>query len=223
MPGMNNSFDSPTIDDAPEADIEPSLFVKFPSSEPPSALQGIIDDWGLIEHREGGYFKETDRSPFVMNVTGQGTVPKSGIVAEDENVDDEGKPSSLLQRNYSTLIYYLLTPSSPVGKLHKNKNRIIHILQRGKGQYVLIYPDGRVKSFKVGFDYNNGELSQWVVPGGVYKASFLLPNEEFSNGLLISEVVVPGFDYSDHSFMSGEEELVKLVGEEKAEDLRFLL
>lgn len=214
---MNKSFDSPTIDDAPDADIELPVFVKFPSLEPPSALQKIIDDWGLIEHGEGGYFKETDRSPFLMDVTEEGTVPKSGTVAEDDNVSNDSK------RNYSTLIYYLLTPSSPVGKLHKNKNRIIHILQRGKGQYVLMYPDGRVKSFKVGFDYGNGEVSQWVVPGGVYKASFLLPNEEFSNGLLISEVVVPGFDYSDHTFMSGEEELVKLVGEEKAEELHFLL
>ncbi|CCF56969.1 hypothetical protein KAFR_0B06720 [Kazachstania africana CBS 2517] len=197
-----DSFKSETIDNTEDVQILPPSFVSFPAIEPPTTLQNIIKDWQLIKHREGGYFKETDRSPFTLSLT-DGDTP--------------------MERNYSTLIYYLLTPDSPVGKFHKNKNRIIHILQRGKGQYVLIYPNGKIKSFKVGFDYANGEISQWVVPGGVYKASFLIPNEEFDNSILISEVVVPGFEYEDHLFMSGLEELDKLVGEKKAEELKFLL
>lgn len=210
---MVESLESATIDGVVEAEISPCHFTLFPSSEPPTALQQIIDDWGLIEHQEGGYFKETDRSPFLMTVLDQHSAVGQGI---------EGS-SGTVSRNYSTLIYYLLTSNRPIGKFHKNKNRITHILQRGKGQYVLIYPNGQVKSFKVGFDYQNGEISQWVVPGEVYKASFLIPNEEFSNGLLISEVVVPGFDFEDHSFMSGRDELVDLVGDEKAAKLEFLL
>lgn len=138
-----------------------------------------------------------------------------------QNGDSTG--STTVTRNQSTLIYYLLTPDSPIGKFHKNINRITHILQRGKGQYVLVYPDGQVKSFRVGFDYKNGEVSQWVVPGGVFKASFLVPNEEFDNGLLISEVVVPGFDFEDHTFMKGEDELKRLVSPEKAAELAFLV
>lgn len=201
---MNSALESATVDGTAEAEITPSNFVTFPSPEPPTVLKELIDAWELIKHPEGGYYKETDRSPFEMDVS------------------DDRAPGSVVKRNYSTLIYYLLTPDSPNGRFHKNRNRITHILQRGKGQYVLIYPDGRVKSFKVGFDYANGEVSQWVVPGEVYKASFLIPNEEFSNGLLISEVVVPGFDFEDHSFMS-EGELVELVGNEQAEKLKFLL
>lgn len=204
---MTSVFESPTVDQAAEVEIIPSKFVSFPSPEPPTAVKAVIDSWGLIKHPEGGYYKETDRSPFEMELT------------EDKT---PASASSVVKRNYSTLIYYLLTPDSPNGRFHKNKHRIIHILQRGKGQYVLIYPNGRVKSFKVGFDYANGEVSQWVVPGEVYKASFLIPNEEFSNSLLISEVVVPGFDFADHSFMS-EDELLELVGKEKAEKLKFLL
>lgn len=209
---MSDSYKSCTIDLTPEAQVEPPNFVTFPSAEPPTALRQIIDELGLVEHVEGGYFRETDRSPFTMEID-----------ADAELKEESSHNKRTVKRNYSTLIYYLLTPNSPIGKLHKNKNRIIHILHQGRGQFVLIYPGGRVKSFKVGPDHANGEVSQWVVPGDVYKASFLLPNDEFSNGLLISEVVVPGFEYEDCSFMSGEDELRQLVGEENCEKLKFLL
>ncbi|CCH59444.1 hypothetical protein TBLA_0B06190 [Henningerozyma blattae CBS 6284] len=192
---------SATVDQGKNVEIIPSKFITNPTTENRQVnenLQQFISQLELIKHPEGGYYKETDRSPFTMEV-------KEGT------------------RNYSTLIYYLLTPESPTGKLHKNKNRIVHILQRGRGQYVLIQPNGEIKSFKVGFDYANGEISQWVVPGGVYKASFLLENKDFNDGLLISEVVVPGFDFEDHQFMKDNTELIELVGETKASQLEFLL
>ncbi|AQZ18368.1 YML079W [Zygosaccharomyces parabailii] len=216
-------FDSPTIDDIRNAEINPPSFVKVPSSSSPAELKKLIDDWNLIGHSEGGFFRETDRSPFSMIIEGCNENAASDPKVTQVDSNDTPEAGKVTRRNYSTLIYYLLTPSSPIGKLHKNRNRIIHILQRGRGQYVLIYPDGRIKSFKVGFDYTNGEVSQWVVPGGVYKASFVLPNDEFCNGLLISEVVVPGFEYADHCFMSGYEELKALAGEEEAKRLEFLM
>ncbi|CAI4035405.1 hypothetical protein SMKI_13G0530 [Saccharomyces mikatae IFO 1815] len=200
---------SANVQEATDASIELASFVKVPVPEPPTSLQQLINDWQLIKHREGGYFKETDRSPYTMELE----KPENGCSKKIETVT----------RNQSTLIYYLLTPDSPIGKFHKNINRIIHILQRGKGQYVLVYPDGQVKSFRVGFDYKNGEVSQWVVPGGVFKASFLVANEEFDNGLLISEVVVPGFDFKDHTFLKDKDELKNLVGSEKADELAFLV
>lgn len=216
-------FESPTVDEAPDAEISAPSFVKFPASVPPTSLQNIIDDLQLIGHREGGFFRETDRSPFTMAVAEKSSHVPMNSQAAGNNISVTSEMGTVTRRNYSTLIFYLLTPSSPIGKFHKNKNRIIHILQKGRGQYVLVYPDGRVKSFKVGFNRSEGEVSQWVVPGGVYKASFLLSNEEFSNGLLISEVVVPGFEYLDHNFISGPEELKTLVGEDKAKQLEFLI
>ncbi|CAR26652.1 hypothetical protein ZYGR_0H04710 [Zygosaccharomyces rouxii] len=218
-----SEFYSPTIDEAPDAEIDPPSFVKFPASAPPTSLRNVIDELQLIEHGEGGFFKETDRSPFTMAVAESDDHVPMNSQAVGPNISVTSEMGTVTRRHYSTLIYYLLTPSSPIGRMHKNKNRIIHILQKGKGQYVLIYPDGRVKSFKVGFNHSQGEVSHWVVPGGVYKASFVQPNEEFSNGLLISEVVVPGFEYIDHNFMSGLEELQKLVGEDRAEQLKFLI
>ncbi len=77
----------------------------------------------------------------------------------------------------------------------------------------------------VGPNVEKGEKLQWIVDGGKYKASFLLPDEEDgkeSQGLLISETVVPGFEYCDHDFLS-EEGLEKLVGKEKSEELEWLL
>lgn len=49
----------------------------------------------------------------------------------------------------------------------------------------------RVETFVVGPGVEVGARVQWVVEGGKYKASFLLPDEpegETSSGLLISEV-----------------------------------
>ena len=51
----------------------------------------------------------------------------------------------------------------------------------------------RVETFVVGHNVEKGERVQWVVEGGRYKASFLVPDlegegEEESGGLLISEV-----------------------------------
>ena len=48
-----------------------------------------------------------------------------------------------------------------------------------------------VETFIVGHDIAKGERLQWIVEGGKYKASYLLPDEDGkdkSEGLLISEV-----------------------------------
>lgn len=73
----------------------------------------------------------------------------------------------------------------------------MHTLHRGRGRYVLLHPGddagkkGRIETFVVGSNVHAGEKLQWMVEGGVYKASYLLPDGdggEDSEGLLISEV-----------------------------------
>ena len=83
----------------------------------------------------------------------------------------------------------------------------------------------RVETFVVGHDVVNGERLQWIVGGGKYKASFLLPDEEggsSSDGLLISETVVPGFEYEDHDFLTSKrcEALVTL---KQKEEMKWML
>jgi len=83
----------------------------------------------------------------------------------------------------------------------------VHTLHWGRGRYVLIHADevmspegkvvegkkARIETFVVGKDIQKGEKVQWIVEGGKYKASYLLPDQEGdeekrTEGLLISEV-----------------------------------
>lgn len=83
----------------------------------------------------------------------------------------------------------------------------------------------RVEVFTVGHDVAAGEKLQWIVEGGKFKGTFLLPDREGgseSEGLLISETVVPGFEYCDHDFLS-RQHLVDLLGEEGEKELGWLL
>lgn len=96
---------------------------------------------------------------------------------------------------------------------------IIHADEEGK--------EGRkrIETFVVGHNVEKGEKLQWIVEGGKFKASFLLPDtegEEGSEGLLISETVVPGFEFCDHDFLSAQG-LRDLVGDEMARELGWLL
>ena len=83
----------------------------------------------------------------------------------------------------------------------------------------------RIETFVVGPNVLEGEKVQWIVDGGQYKASYLLPDEESrsgSDGLLISETVVPGFEWADHDFMSMER-LEALVTPEQKEELEWMI
>jgi len=79
----------------------------------------------------------------------------------------------------------------------------------------------------VGFNTEKCEVYQWVVSYCVYKASFLLPSDKVSREsaddyLLISEIVVPGFDFEDHNFMPSSK-MGYLLNEKKADQLEWLL
>jgi predicted cupin superfamily sugar epimerase len=178
-----------------------------------SRTLSVIKALGLIPHIEGGYFLQTDASPISIPWRPEGSgdddteQPLSQhTVALTGGIREGLDPS---KRRLSTTIFYFITPRSPLGSFHRNRNRIVHTLHRGRGRYVLIHPDGRIETFVVGQDIVNGERLQWVVEGGVWKASFLLPMHEGGDaddeeGLLISETVVPGFEYIDHEFLTVE-------------------
>ena len=163
-----------------------------PQSERPNEsakAQQIIDTLHLQDHPEGGYFVETDRDP-----------------ARVANPFLTSPSSEDATRNASTSIFYFLTPEKPKGSFHRNKGRTVHTLHQGRGRYVIIHADqatdgGRapIETFLVGQDIAKGERLQWIVEGGKYKASFLLPDghensrEGETVGLLISEVGLQEF------------------------------
>lgn len=125
----------------------------------------------------------------------------------------------------------------------------MHTHHRGRARYVIIHADevaasshpsgygddgveegkrwtgkARIETFVVGPDVLNGEKLQWIVDGGKYKCSYLLPDENSkdSEGCLISETVVPGFEYEDHDFMR-RERMEALLTPEQVEEVEWML
>ncbi|KAF2123260.1 RmlC-like cupin domain-containing protein [Lophiotrema nucula] len=209
--------------------IDPSLpplkptYTASPDAEESKATQELINNLGLLKHIEGGYFKEIDRNPLI--------IPNPFYVAgrEEEGLGKTaGGPRSGddTTRTASTSIYYLLTRNSPLGAFHRNKGRTVHTLIKGRGRYVLIHADEpgskkRIETFVVGRNVAEGEKVCWVVEGGKFKGTCLLEGDG-DEGLLISETVIPGFEYSDHDFMT-QEKYEELVTEEQAKELAWMV
>ncbi|KAL6249195.1 hypothetical protein RBB50_004258 [Rhinocladiella similis] len=214
-----------------------SLLAHPPSSDP-AAIRRAISALSLQAHIEGGFFAETDRDALLIPNPFQNLPLLANATSQKD---------TSATRSASTTIFYLVSPTSPVGYFHRNRGRTVHTLHRGRGRYVLLHVDRRdeqgrvpVESFVVGQDIERGERLQWIVDGGKFKASFLLPDDKNSHtaaeglsnggegtgvsekGLLISETVVPGFEYSDHDFLTAEG-MVEYLDPKEIEELKWLL
>jgi predicted cupin superfamily sugar epimerase len=205
--------------------LKPS-FTPSPHTAESPQIQQLVANLHLNPHIEGGFFVETDRAP--DTVPSPFPIHPSSTSASSLIPTRPGFDPAV--RNSSTTIFYLLTPNGPQGGFHRNKARIVHTLHRGRGRYVIIHTDEpgtekRVETFVVGQNVEKGERLQWIVEGGKFKATYLLPDEgggRESSGLLISETVVPGFEFCDHDFLSPQG-LKELVSPEKAAELEWLL
>lgn len=197
------------------------FFHPKPGAPESPATASIIVMLKMLTHIEGGYFVETDRDPLLI----PSPFPIEAASEETLSLLPQRPGFNPKVRNASTSIFYLLTANSPQGNFHRNRARTVHTLHKGRGRYVLINEDGKIESFLVGQNVRKGERLQWIVEGGIYKASFLLPDDEDGNtseeGLLISETVVPGFEYCDHDFMK-RNRLEELLGGQ-AEALEWLV
>lgn len=141
------------------------------------SIQNIINILSLEPHIEGGYFRRT-------------------YAAEPEN----GKC-------FASSIYYLLTAQSPVGHLHRNRSDIIHYFHSGQSfRYTLIDTQGNLSTVTLGNNIDQGETPQLLVKGGYWKASELLIDQTDPEQYgLISEAVVPGFNYQDMQIATGHD------------------
>lgn len=138
------------------------------------SVQQIVEALELEPHVEGGYFKQTFKSDSDIKIA-----TKNG------------------QRVTLTSIYYLLTADSPIGHFHKNTSDIMHYFHGGDPiTYYLIYPSGELKKVILGSDLLAGHQLQFVVKGGVWKASKITTRGIYGYGL-IGEAVAPGFEYID--------------------------
>ncbi|KIW40980.1 uncharacterized protein PV06_06579 [Exophiala oligosperma] len=211
------------------------LLLSNPPPKNPEGVERTISALSLQAHIEGGFFAETDRDGLLVPNPFLGLPYLTNATARDASTT----------RSASTTIFYLVGPTSPVGHFHRNRGRTVHTLHRGRGRYVLLHVDERdqdgrvpVETFVVGHDLERGERLQWIVDGGKFKASFLLPDtdttaghgdgggegggDQSQQGLLISETVVPGFEYSDHDFLTAQG-MVEYLDRNQIKELKWLL
>lgn len=135
----------------------------------------IIKLLSLSPHPEGGYFRETYRSPE--------EVPAPALDARYRET-----------RSISTAIYFLLTGDtfSSFHRLHSDE--IWHFYAGDPVRLHLIYPDGRHIEILVGSDLSVGEIPQAVIPSGTWFAAKV---ENPAGYTLIGCTVAPGFDFAD--------------------------
>ncbi|KAH9006160.1 RmlC-like cupin domain-containing protein [Lactarius hatsudake] len=151
------------------------------SSSPRTAE--LIKDLGLIPHPEGGFFAETDR----------------------QDVQTPSPYADGALRSLSTTIFYLLTADNPSGKIHMNKSITMHVHHTGQKGGI-----PAIKRVVMGPNASAGEQRQLLVGTGVWKMSRLLdvdlkgPDLE-RTGCLITEVVIPGFHWEDHKYLTRTE------------------
>ncbi|GAB2940934.1 hypothetical protein GCM10027048_01680 [Hymenobacter coalescens] len=131
--------------------------------------QDIIQALQLLAHPEGGYYRETYRSPQRLS-TAQGT-----------------------SRNVSTGIYYLLE-NEDKSHFHRIQSDELWFFHQGQPLEIVLLQDGQAVSVVLGNDLLRGEVPQAVIPAGTWFGARLLGGVGYA---LVSCTVAPGFDFAD--------------------------
>ena len=135
----------------------------------------IIDKFNLLPHPEGGYYKETYRSPEMI----------SGSALPKRFKND---------RSYSTAIYFLLEQGdfSAFHKIQSDECWHFYFGQTLIIQVVLL--NGRLVTVKLGQNISEGDVFQYVVPAGSWFAAEPATGTDYA---LVGCTVAPGFDFND--------------------------
>ncbi len=143
----------------------------------------LIQQYGLLPHPEGGFFRETYRS--------------------GEEVAKSALPSRFTgARSFSTAILFLL-PRGSCSRLHCiRSDEVWHFYAGDPLVVVEITPSGEVVETRLG--QGPECVFQYVVQAGRWFGSY--PVGEFS---LVGCTVAPGFDFADFEMGSREELLAE--------------
>ena len=132
----------------------------------------------LIPHPEGGYYKETYRSPLEITV---------------EGFSD--------QRSISTSIYFLLEQGQE-SALHRIKSDEIWFFQDGDSIEIFELDEHNNEVItSLGKNITQGDVLQYVVKAGGWFGSRLKPESSFC---LVACQVSPGFDFRDFELLNPE-------------------
>jgi len=146
-------------------------------------IEELIRKLGLLDHPEGGFFRETYRSKGVIS---------SGELGQDFKGD----------RNYSTAIYFLLT-SDNFSAFHRiRQDETWHFYEGSEIVLHLLSPSGSYEQVILGGDIGRGHHFQYVVQAGTWFASEV---REPDNYALAGCTVAPGFDFDDFELANRQE------------------
>jgi uncharacterized protein len=142
-----------------------------------TGLPEWAESLGLQRHPEGGWYAETWRS--------------------DSSVAVPGYPAA---RALGTAIYFILLPGEE-SAWHRVRSAELWFHHRGSALELSLGGDGErpadATRRRLGPDVANGEAPQLLVPPGHWQAARPLGDEP----VLVSCVVVPGFDFTDFELL----------------------
>lgn len=164
----------------------------FPMNVPlgPVAKE-IVERLGLKPHPEGGHFAETFRSPLRVKLA-------------------DGR-----ERAAGTAIHFLLGEGE-FSALHRvASDETWHHYSGAPVDLLLIHPDGRSESLRLGSDMATGERPQIIVPAGIWQAA-----RTCGEYTLVGCTVSPGFEFEDFG-MPSRAELLTLFPQHRDLVIRF--
>jgi predicted cupin superfamily sugar epimerase len=132
---------------------------------------------------EGGYFRETYRSPIRI---------EGGALG----------PAHAGNRSLGTAIYFLLTPLGFSAMHRLPGDEIYHFYLGDPVDLLVLHPGGTSDVISLGSDLERGMTPQYTVPGGCWQGSRLSPGGEFA---LLGTTMSPGFEAEDFDLGSSEE------------------
>ena len=139
-----------------------------------------IERLNLERHPEGGWYRETYRSPGSYDF--RGSLPFAG------------------SRSYATSIHYLLKHGDR-SRLHRIHSDELWYFHAGGPLDVHIFPEtGTPSCFTLGLSPDEGETLHSWVPAGCWFGARMPNDAEPDTYSLVSCVVAPGFDFRDFSF-----------------------
>jgi len=150
---------------------------------------------------EGGYFVEIYRANDQrIEVHDESTM----VLKQQTASDDTKQDGRVKQRDLYTTIYYLI---EKIGPPHSNLSDHIHFFHDGAPvkYYWLDTKNKKLESATLGRDIEKGHQFQLLVPGGTVKWAVALDDGVNDGCALISECVMPGFEYEDRTMHSKEE------------------
>ena len=136
-------------------------------------IQDLINQYQLLPHPEGGYYKETYRSTE--------HIPHAALAQHFSG-----------SRSFSTAIYFLLLKDLFSAFHRIQSDECWHFYEGASLHVHVLHLNGNYELISLGRNSAKGEVYQAIVPAGAWFAS-----ESIGEYSFVGCTVAPGFDFAD--------------------------